>query len=164
MNPTIIHIKEKKLIGCSAQMNFINNKTIQLWQSFMPRLREIKNKISSDLFSVQVYDDHYNFNYFDPSSKFTKWATAEVSTFEEIPSNMQTLIITEGLYAVFLHKGSNTNNTTHQYIFQEWLPASHQYLLDVRPHFEVLGAKYKNNDPSSEEEIWIPIKLKNIKI
>jgi hypothetical protein len=28
------------------------------------------------------------------------------------------------------------------------------------PHFEVLGDKYKNNDPSSEEEVWIPIKPK----
>ena len=24
-------------------------------------------------------------------------------------------------------------------------------------HFEVLGKNYKNNDPNSEEEIWIPI-------
>jgi predicted transcriptional regulator YdeE len=32
--------------------------------------------------------------------------------------------------------------------------------IDNRPHFEVLGDKYKNNDPSSEEEIWIPIRKK----
>jgi AraC family transcriptional regulator len=34
------------------------------------------------------------------------------------------------------------------------------YTLDDRAHFEVLGEKYKNNDPLSEEEIWIPIKKK----
>ena len=28
------------------------------------------------------------------------------------------------------------------------------------PHFEILGAQYKNNEPDSEEEIWIPIQLK----
>jgi AraC family transcriptional regulator len=32
------------------------------------------------------------------------------------------------------------------------------FLLDDRPHFAVMGAKYKSEDPSSEEEIWIPIK------
>jgi len=32
--------------------------------------------------------------------------------------------------------------------------------LDDRPHFEVLGDKYKNADPDSEEEIWIPIRTK----
>ena len=34
------------------------------------------------------------------------------------------------------------------------------YKPDDRPHFELLGAKYKNDDPDSEEEIWIPIKRK----
>ncbi|MEN9524835.1 MAG: hypothetical protein RLZZ256_219, partial [Bacteroidota bacterium] len=32
------------------------------------------------------------------------------------------------------------------------------YLLDERPHVEVMGSKYKNNDPASEEDIWIPIR------
>ena len=34
------------------------------------------------------------------------------------------------------------------------------YTLDDRPHFEILGEKYKNQDPDSEEELWIPIKPK----
>lgn len=29
--------------------------------------------------------------------------------------------------------------------------------VDERPRFEVLGKKYRNNDETSEEEIWIPI-------
>jgi len=29
-------------------------------------------------------------------------------------------------------------------------------------HFELLGEKYKNNHPDSEEEVWIPIKEKII--
>ncbi|MCB0855813.1 MAG: GyrI-like domain-containing protein, partial [Bacteroidetes bacterium] len=47
-----------------------------------------------------------------------------------------------------------------QYIFFECLPKS-DYLLDNRPHFEVLGEKAKLNDPNSEEEIWVPIRLKD---
>ena len=46
---------------------------------------------------------------------------------------------------------------TFQYIFGTWMPDS-GYKWDNRPQFEILGEKYKNNDPSSEEEIWIPIK------
>jgi len=45
------------------------------------------------------------------------------------------------------------------YIMSQWLPNS-KYILDHRPHFELLGAKYKNNSPDSEEEVWIPIKEK----
>ncbi len=63
-----------------------------------------------------------------------------------------------GLYAVFIHKGdASTAPKTFEYIFGTWLPNS-EYLLDNRPHFEILGEKYKNEDPNSEEEVWIPIK------
>lgn len=62
----------------------------------------------------------------------------------------------EGLYAVFDYKGSSEVHKFIQYIYTSWLPNS-EYKLDHRPHFEVLGEKYKNNDPNSEEEIWIPI-------
>ena len=160
MNPNIIPLNKKKLIGCCRKMNFIENKTAELWRQFMPRLNEIENKISSNLCSVQLYDADYNFNQFNPSTQFTKWAAAEVSTFKDVSTNLETLIIEEGLYAVFLHKGSNTDNSTFDYIFKKWLPNSNTYLLDARPHFEVLGKYYKNGDPSSQEEIWIPIKVK----
>jgi len=72
---------------------------------------------------------------------------------------METFVLPGGLYAVFDYKGLSTDNSIFQYIFENWLPNS-DYILDNRAHFEVLGDKYKNNDPTSEEEIWIPIKAK----
>jgi AraC family transcriptional regulator len=42
-------------------------------------------------------------------------------------------------------------------IFDTWLPDSDS-LLDNKPHFEIMGDQYKNEDPDSEEELWIPIK------
>ncbi len=62
----------------------------------------------------------------------------------------------ESLYAVFQYKGSNTTNKIFEYIYGTWIPSS-GYLLDDRPHFEVLGEKYKNGSMYSEEEIWIPV-------
>ena len=62
-----------------------------------------------------------------------------------------------GLYAVFFYKGSSSDTKIFQYIFTNWLPDS-GYTLDNRPHFEILGENYKNGDPGSEEEIWIPVK------
>lgn len=71
---------------------------------------------------------------------------------------MGIFIIPAGQYAVFHYKGSHNNGfDVFSYIFGEWLPAS-GYELDDRPHFELLGPKYKNGDPDSEEEIWIPIR------
>ena len=72
---------------------------------------------------------------------------------------MEKFILPGGLYAVFDYKGSSDASYIYQYIYGIWIPNS-EYVLDARPHFEVLGEKYKNNDPTSEEEIWIPVKLK----
>jgi len=73
---------------------------------------------------------------------------------------MKTITSPEGLYAVFVHKGAASEGPkTYQYIFTTWLPAS-DYQLDNRPHFAIMGEKYKGEDPGSEEELWIPIKPK----
>jgi AraC family transcriptional regulator len=60
---------------------------------------------------------------------------------------------------VFHYKGLSTDTSIFQYIFGTYLPAS-EYELDQRPHFEILGDKYKNMDTESEEDIYIPIRLK----
>jgi AraC family transcriptional regulator len=39
----------------------------------------------------------------------------------------------------------------------DWLPDS-GFELDNRPHFAVMGEKYKRDDDASEEEIWIPVR------
>jgi AraC family transcriptional regulator len=159
MKPRIEVLKKKKLVGMRLTMSLADNKTGELWRSFMPRRKEITNNISNELISLQIYDSNY-FAGFNPANEFEKWAAIEVTDYENVPEAMETFTLTGGLYAVFDYKGSSTDNSIFQYIFGTWLPNS-DYLLDDRPHFEVLGARYKNADPDSEEEIWIPIRLKN---
>lgn len=160
MIPTIKTLEEKKLIGQQLNMSFANNKTFELWKSFMPRRKEIQNSIGSDLYSMQNYAPLF-FENFDPTKEFEKWATIEVADFNSIPEGMKSFTLPGGLYVVFLYKGDASKaSETFQYILGSWLPSS-GYSLDNRPHFEILGEKYKHNDPSSEEEIWIPIKPKN---
>ena len=157
MEPRIERLKEKKLIGKRMIMSFANNKTVELWKSFMPRRKEIQNNIGTELYSMQIYTPLF-FENFNSATAFEKWATIEVTDFHAVPDEMETFILAGGLYAVFLYQGNaNAADKTFQYIFETWLPNS-KYTLDSRPHFEILGEKYKNNDPRSEEEIWIPIK------
>lgn len=156
--PKITTLSDKKLVGKYLTMSFANNKTGQLWASFMPQRKEIKQVIGDHLYSLQLYPTKF-FEYFDPNASFEKWAAIEVANFDTIPEGMETFTLVGGLYAVFLHKGSSTDTSTFQYIFNTWLPNS-EYILDDRPHFELLGAKYKNASPDSEEEIWMPIRLK----
>ena len=139
-------------------MSLSGNRTTELWKTFMPMRREILNAVSPDLYSINVYDAGY-FENFSAQKAFEKWAAVEVPNFDDVPETMETYILSEGLYAVFHYKGLSTDTSIFQYIFNTWLPNS-SYVLDNRPHFEVLGEKYKNNDPNSEEEIWIPVKAK----
>lgn len=158
MKPEIKILESKKLIGIQRSMSFSDNTTPALWGSFMPRRKEIQNVVGTNLYSIQSYGPDF-FKNFDPLKSFNKWAAIEVSDFESVPAGMECFILPEGLYAVFNYKGLNTDPTIFNYILGTWLPAS-EYTLDLRPHFEVLGPKYKNNDPVSEEEIWIPIRKK----
>jgi len=159
MLPRIVTIMEKKMVGNRIRMSLSDNKTKELWQRFMSKRTAIKNNLSNDKYSMQIYDLAY-FDRFNPKEEFLKWAAVEVTNFENVPTDMETFILTGGLYAVFEYKGLSEDKSIFQYIYTSWLPNS-GYVLDGRPHFEILGKNYKNNDPNSEEEIWIPIKLKN---
>ena len=129
-----------------------------LWKSFIPECKDIINNLTNDFISMTVYKPTY-FANFKPTNEFEKWAVIEVTDFDNIPNDMEPFTLKGGLYAVFDYKGSSTDIRIFQYIFGTWLPNS-DYLLDNRPHFEILGEKYKNADPNSEEEIWIPIEAK----
>lgn len=137
-------------------MSFADDKTDALWAGFMPVRKEIRNNIGTALYSMQIYPPGF-FNHFNPLAPFEKWAAIEVTDHNTVPDEMESFLLPGGLYAVFLYRGDgSTAAKTFQYIFETWLPAS-AYLVDNRPHFELLGEKYQRNSASSEEEIWIPI-------
>lgn len=160
MEPRVAIVKEKKLVGKRLTMSLSDNKTGELWRSFMPRRKEITNPLTNDFISMAIYKPTH-FADFKPTNEFERWAAVEVADFDNVPTEMETFVLPSGQYAVFLHKGDTKEFAkTFQFILGTWLPNS-AYLLDDRPHFEVLGDKYKNNDPTSEEEIWIPIRLKH---
>ncbi|TFV94149.1 AraC family transcriptional regulator [Algoriphagus kandeliae] len=156
LNPRIEEISSKKMIGKKQIMSLANFQAGELWKNFIPKKKEILNPISKELYSISIYPTNY-FHDFQDENEFEKWAAVEVACFENIPSHLETLVIQAGLYAVFEYKGMSSDPSIFHYIFWTWLPNSN-WELDQRPHFEILGDNYINNDPNSEEEIWIPIK------
>jgi AraC family transcriptional regulator len=126
----------------------------------MPGRKEIKNNVGLELYSVEVYCPQF-FDKFDPYTEFDKWAAVEVTDFDTIPHEMAAIRSPSGLYAIFLYKGpASEGQKIYEYIFRTWLPNS-DFLLDSRPHFAIMGDKYKHEDPGSEEELCIPIKPKH---
>lgn len=155
MKPTIKTFPTTKFIGKNLSFTYADYRAFELWSSFMPKRKEIQNAIGSELYNIQINPEDFDFQ---PNTPFVKWAAVAVTSFDFIPDDMESLEIEEGLYAVFTYKGNQSNVAAFfNSIYTEWLPSS-GYQLDSRPQFEILGEKYKNNSPESEEEIWIPIK------
>lgn len=152
------NIPSKRFIGYSIKTSLANDQTVKIWKQLMPRLKEISNAVSADLYSLQEYE-FTSFQDFTPFTEFKKYALVEVKDFENIPEGFEKFELKAGKYAVFNHKGTAEEFAkTSQFIFGEWLPKS-EFELDDRPHFSVMGDKYFGHEnPESEEEIWIPIK------
>jgi len=138
IQPRIENLSQKRLIGKKQKMSLGDNKTFELWKSFMPRRNEIINKKSNEMFSLQVYNEPVRLG--DLKQEFEKWALVEVSDFKNVPNEMETFELKSGLYAVFHYKGLNTDNRIFIYIFSDWLPKS-GYELYERPHFEIFRRK-----------------------
>jgi AraC family transcriptional regulator len=158
MNPKIIDSPERKFIGMKLKMTYAENKTGQLWGTFMPRRHEVKNRIHKGYFSLQGTDSAFTMYDKTFDRPFVKWALVEVSSFDFVPEGMEKFTLQSGKYAIFLHKGNSIPAfiAKVQKILGEWLPSS-GYQLDNRPDFEVLEENTRNN-PDAEEEIWVPLK------
>ncbi|MBI9051904.1 MAG: GyrI-like domain-containing protein [Anaerolineaceae bacterium] len=159
MEPKIIDLSSKILVGMHVSMSLADNKTGDLWRAFMPRRREVVNRVDENFISMQVYQKGEQ-NHFLPTTVFDKWAVVEVSDADEIPEGMETYVMQGGKYAMFVHHGSaNEFPKTMQSIFGEWMPRS-DYQLDDREQFEVLAENYDPIDVNAREEVWIPIREK----
>ncbi|MBO3116949.1 GyrI-like domain-containing protein [Winogradskyella sp. DF17] len=151
MNPSVLDVSEKVLIGMSDTILMSESHKIgQLWQKFMPNKHLIKNTINNHHFAVQVYNSE---NTMD--KPFQIWATIEVSEANTIPAEMDVVTIPNGLYAKFTLRGMEIGRL-YQDIMTTWLPSS-GYIIDNRPHFQIMDERYKNNSTSSEEDVYVPI-------
>lgn len=153
MIPQIVQVSEMSVVGIYVEMQKHETHKIKaLWQKFSPRKDEITNLINSKSIAMQTFTIDKNG---EPNKNFNMWACVEVSNLSDIPSDMKGFIIPKGEYIKVIHIGMDAGKT-YQYIITEWLPNS-GYKIDDRPHFQVMGDKYKNGSPDSEEDFYVPI-------
>ena len=158
MEPRIEQIDEKYFIGMSIEMSLVENKTFQLFSTFMPRKKEILNYKNHDVFDLIIYPEGY-FLKFNPTTNFKKHALVEVPNFDNTPEGMEQFTLPSGKYVVFTIKGHIPNPEIFNYIYSTWLPNS-EFNLDDRPHFDILSEKVQQKSPDANQELWIPVSLK----
>lgn len=159
LNPELIDMPEKKLVGIKITTTLAENRTFELWQRFMKRKKEIEHSVNGELFSIQRYDANILLQSVSPQTVFEKWAAIEVTDISILPDGMQCCTL-QGLYAVFFYKGIAADfPIMADMIFNKWLPHS-LFCLDNRAHFELMKEGYRADDPNAEETIWVPVRYK----
>lgn len=157
MNFEIKHIEKLVLSGVKSEMNFANHQPQKLWQQLMPVVSR-NFAVRPVLYSVEVYPNANFFTEFHPQAPFEKWAAIEESAHFSPIESWERLEIPTGKYAVFIFRGTQAGVPDfYQKILRQWLPEA-GLVLDHRPHFARMDARYINGNPESEEEIWIPIR------
>lgn len=73
MTPRIETINEKKLVGKRMKLSYADYKIAELWGGFMPKRKEIKNCLSTELISLVVYKPNH-FTDFKMTNEFERWA------------------------------------------------------------------------------------------
>lgn len=152
----IIDGKTIHLVGLKIETSLAKNETQTLWRNFKIAIKDTELGRAKEFYSVQVYQD-FNPETFDPTTIFTKIAAVQTSSGTD-HANLENFEIPAGKYAVFEHIGpSHTFRETMKAMFT-WLRNS-GYVLDDRPHFEILGEDYLGPlHPESKESVWLPIK------
>ena len=160
MEPRIVEVNDRQLVGMKVTTQLINNQIPRLWQTFMPRRLEVKNALKTGFFAVHEHDMGMNFKNFTPATEYVSWAAIEVSAQEDLPEGMEARTLAGGTYAIFIHKGPAANfKPTMDFIYGQWLPTS-EYELDERHQFELMPEDYLGpNHPEAEEEVWVPVTL-----
>ncbi|MEY8847926.1 GyrI-like domain-containing protein [Psychroserpens sp. XS_ASV72] len=139
-------------------MVHIMKDTQDIAKQFMPRRHEVNHRIGNHVFSIQNFGP--DFSPANPHSEFEKWIGIEVSEIDALPKDIKSFVIPTGTYAVFDYKGSMKDFSAFRArIFQEWLPNS-DYILDDRPHFEIVDENYRKDLNNTEESVWIPVQKK----
>lgn len=159
MEPRIVDVAERKLVGMKTETRLTDNQIPTLWKTFMPQRFAIKNSMLTGFFAVHERDMSASFESFTPATYYTSWATIEVSAQEQIPEGMEARVLAGGLYAIFIHKGPAQNfKATMDFIYGQWLPNS-PYEMDTRDQFEIMAEDYLGpQHPEAEEEVWVPVR------
>jgi AraC family transcriptional regulator len=149
------------LVGMPMQMSLQNDQTPLLWRTFMQQKNRLPALQNRELFSVNIFNEAFNYLMPEPQKVFTKWAAVQAGKGENLAAPFQHLSLPGGLYAVFKEMGAASRaKEIFTWIFSGWMPDS-GYIADHRPHYEILPENYRHSPDTAEELIFIPIRKKS---
>ena len=153
MEPEIITQPEIKVVGIVTHYDDTDFDLLKIWQPFLTYQSPIANVIGSEGFGIYEASTSD-----DGSVGFSYLCSIEVSSFDDVPKDMESRLIPEQRYAKFTHKGPVANlNETLKYIWGSWLPKS-KYDYVEKSDFELYPQDFDDSNPDNVIYLHIPIK------
>jgi AraC family transcriptional regulator len=120
VTPRIELLAEKKLVGCQLEMSISEDRTVELWKKFGPRIKELNNRVSHDRISLQMLSagQYAVFDYKGKPSDiapifqyifyqwlpYSKYCIDDRPQFELIGSNYSSTFSEEEIWIPIQHK------------------------------------------------------------
>jgi len=159
MEPKIVFKERFTVVGMQCTTTLKNNKIPQLWDEFLLRIHEIKNRTEGH---VTLGISEFCKNPYD--EEFTYFACVPVTEIDDIPEGMVAKTVPSNYYAVVTHKGRlETLGHVFDYIYDVWLPQS-DYEIAKADDFELYDERFIGpEDEKSEVDIYVSISPNNKK-
>jgi AraC family transcriptional regulator len=156
MEPRIVQLNQLILVGRPYFGDSADNKFGQAWDRFFPYEKAISNRTNEKVFyGVEDYGPE-----FEQTHQWMYFPSTQVSSLDEIPTGLFGRTLPAATYAVFTAKGGIPKlHDTFMYAYMTWLPAS-EYESAYPFDFEYYDERFKDQDPNSEIDIFIPVKPK----
>ena len=159
--PEIVELEAMTVIGMQSLISTQCNLIAKLWERFMSRDNEIKNRAETPkaAFGVSYGMRDVSSEGEGPVYEFFHLVGVPISSTEHIPEGMSYKQIPAHTYARFTHKGSLAGlQKTYGAIFSQWLPES-KYAYDALAcDLEWYDNRFNIDSDDSEFDIYVPIK------
>ena len=141
-----------RFFGVESEKNNMAEKLPALWQRFLPRMEELRDRNRAAGYGLLLQCDAL-------SDELEYVSSVEVEKPQrDLPDEMICVEIPSQRYAKFTHRGDVGNiNHTVNYIYSTWLLNSdleHTYGADI----EEYGERYQPNSSESEIHYLIPVR------
>lgn len=148
MEPKIVTRPAFTVVGMKYRGKNEKNEIPMLWERFMPRSGEIKQRANP--YGYGVMD-----NYDEKTGEFDSLAAVEVQDASDIPEGMESWQVPEQTYAIFPCNLKSIKQVFRQ-IYREWLPES-GYQQTSGPDFEFYNESFKPDQGKLDLSICIPV-------
>ncbi len=145
MEPQIVTKPAFNVVGALYTGKNENNEISTVWDHFLPRLDDIKDK-AGDAYGIC--------SDVAPDGSFQYLAGIEVSQIDDQPEDMNHWVVPEQTYAAFPCSLQNIRKT-FQHAYQNWLPQS-DYKRGDGPDFELYPQDF-NPESGTGMYVYIPI-------